>query len=70
MYPSGRSRFKLKPGRTELFVVRQNSFGCAARYPLVFATAVALLVGMAMAAAFFPARRASRIDPLVALRHE
>ena len=51
-------------------IVESQLFGIQPRDPLVFAAAVALLVGMAMAAAFFPARRAARIDPLVALRHE
>ena len=51
-------------------IVESQLFGIQPHDPLVFAAAVALLVGMAMAAAFFPARRASRIDPLVALRHE
>jgi predicted permease len=51
-------------------IVESQLFGIQPHDPLVFAAAVALLLGMATAAAFFPARRASRIDPLVALRHE
>ena len=38
--------------------------------PLTFATVVLLLVVVAAAACFFPARRAMRVDPVVALRHE
>lgn len=51
-------------------IVESQLFGIQPHDPLVFTAAVALLAGMAMAAAFFPARRAARIDPLVALRHE
>ena len=38
--------------------------------PLVIAGAIALLLIASMAAAWLPARRASKLDPLIALRHE
>ena len=38
--------------------------------PITFTALTMLLAGVALMASFIPARRASRIDPLVALRHE
>ncbi|HEX8942167.1 MAG TPA: ABC transporter permease [Gemmatimonadaceae bacterium] len=48
--------------------VKPLLFDVSPRDPLVFGLVVAILVAVAMAASWVPARRASRVDPNVALR--
>ena len=45
-------------------------FGVGALDPLTLAAAIAVLVAVALAAVYLPARRASRRDPMNALRQE
>ncbi len=45
-------------------------FGVGARDPATISSVVILLLGVAAVACWIPARRASRIDPMIALRYE
>ena len=51
-------------------VMRSLMFEVTTKDPFTFAAVAALLIAVAFVACFIPARRATKVDPLVALRYE
>jgi macrolide transport system ATP-binding/permease protein len=52
------------------WVLSSMLFGISARDPIAFLFVPAFLVGIALLASYLPARRATRVNPVVALRYE
>jgi ABC-type antimicrobial peptide transport system permease subunit len=51
-------------------LVESQLFGLTPYDPFAVLTALALMLGIALFSAYLPARRATRIDPVAALRNE
>jgi len=49
-------------------LMRSMLFGISARDPLTFVGVAALLAALSLVACYVPARRAMRVDPVIALR--
>ena len=67
---SGGLRLRATPSTWRRLTTSPWALGCGHRRPVLLTAASGLLLVVAVAASLFPAHRAAKADPMVALRNE